>query len=141
LPVIYNLLMKTDQKTGVNVAASVLTGRQRRELRARAHALKPVVRIAGSGISPSVLREIDRALLAHELIKIHAAIDDRNERSPLLQSICDDLDAQPVQVIGKMLVAFRPKPQTEPAPATVTGPGLKRSKKRPARAGKARARR
>jgi RNA-binding protein len=87
-----------------------LTGKDRRALRGRAHALKPVVWIAGSGLTPGSLREIDRALSSHELIKIHAEIDARAARAALLAHICSELHAQPVQVIGKMLVAFRAKP-------------------------------
>jgi RNA-binding protein len=63
------------------------------------------------------MRELDRALAAHELIKVHAAIDEREDRARLLETLCQALQAQPVQVIGKMLVAYRPRPpQAEPAP-------------------------
>ncbi len=88
-----------------------------RMLRARAHALKPVVRIAASGPTEGVVRELDRALRAHELVKIHAASDDREERSRLLLALCEQLGAQPVQTIGKMLVAYRPNPEGEEKPA------------------------
>lgn len=99
----------SDQASGAS-----LSGKDRRELRARAHALKPVVWVAESGMTPGALREIDRALTAHELIKIHAACAERTQRSALLTSICAELKAQPVQVIGKMLVAFRPRPAAIP---------------------------
>ena len=46
-----------------------LTPAQRRDLRARAHHLNPVVTIAGNGLTPAVVAEIERALQAHELIK------------------------------------------------------------------------
>ena len=89
-----------------------------RELRAKAHALKPVVWISQKGMSEGALREVDRALSAHELIKIHAALDDRPTRETLLNEICRALEAQPVQVLGKMLVAYRVKPKpAETAPA------------------------
>jgi len=47
-----------------------LSPTRRRELKARAHALDPVVFIGGAGLSPAVLAEIDRALKSHELIKV-----------------------------------------------------------------------
>jgi RNA-binding protein len=97
------------------VPSSGLSSSQVRELRAKAHSLKPVVWVAQNGVSAGVLRELDRALTAHELIKIHAALDDRAGRQALLQSICHELHAEPVQVIGKMLVAFRPRPDPQPA--------------------------
>ena len=114
-----------------------LTPRSLRTLRARAHALKPVVWIAAGGPTEGVVRELDRALAVHELVKIHAAIDDRGERSRLLQSLCAQLGAEPVQTIGKMLVAFRPRPQSADtrasAPVKRTNSGKQRSGKTSAR--------
>ena len=93
-------------------SGNALSARDRATLRARAHGLKPVVWVAGSGITPGAMREIDRALTVHELIKIHAALDGRLARTTLLADICVTLGAQAVQVIGKMLIAFRRRPQT-----------------------------
>lgn len=90
---------------------STLSGADRRALRARAHALKPVVRVAADGLTPGVLAELERALAAHELIKIHAATNDREARQALLVSICEQTNAHPVQIIGKVLVAYRPRPE------------------------------
>lgn len=88
-----------------------LTVDRRRELKAQAHALNPVVMIGKSGLSASVIEELDRALLSHELIKIKVQIDDRIARNALLEEICQQLNAAPVQHIGKILVVYRPKPQ------------------------------
>jgi putative YhbY family RNA-binding protein len=115
--------------TDTNGVSDVLLGKDRRALRARAHGLKPVVWIAGSGITPGAMSEIERALTAHELIKIHAAGGNREARAALLTSICTELQAQPVQVIGKMLVAFRARPDPVPEPA----PRIKTASKRPRR--------
>jgi putative YhbY family RNA-binding protein len=116
-------------------ASDSLPPKERRALRARAHALKPVVWIAQRGLTEGTLRELDRALNAHELIKIHAAVDERDERSRLLETLCRALHAQPVQVIGKMLVAYRPRPpeQTQPqAPQRIRpAPGQARAKRAP----------
>ena len=84
---------------------------QRRQLRARAHPLQPVVAIGQHGLTPSVLHEIDVALLAHELIKVRVLSDDRAEREALLMRICDELRCAPVQHIGKLLVLWRPNPE------------------------------
>ena len=88
----------------------------RRELRARAHHLNPVVSIGHHGLTPSVLHETDVALTAHELVKVRVFADDRDERETLLARICDALDCAPVQQIGKLLVLWRPRPKDdEPA--------------------------
>lgn len=84
-----------------------LTPQQRKYLRAQAHNLKPVVMIGGNGLTEAVLKETDRALAAHELIKIRVLNDDREEREAWLAEICDQLDAAPVQHIGKLLLVYR----------------------------------
>ncbi len=89
---------------------------QRRALRARAHALNPVVMISQNGLSDAVLKEIARSLESHELIKIRVFNDDREEREAYLKSICEKLDAAPVQHIGKLLVIWRPAPETAQTP-------------------------
>ena len=85
-----------------------LTSAERRALRARAHALNPVVSIGQHGLTPAVLHEIDVALLAHELIKIRIWNDDRAARESLYAKVCAELDAAPVQHIGKLLLIYRP---------------------------------
>src|SRR5512145_906868 len=90
-----------------------LTPSERRALRARAHALKPVVLVGHQGLTPAVLHEIDVALAAHELVKIRAPIDERDEREALLARICVELGCAPVQHLGKILTVWRPAPPEE----------------------------
>jgi putative YhbY family RNA-binding protein len=84
---------------------------QRRELKAQAHALNPVVMIGKSGLSAAVIEELDRGLTSHELMKIKVQIDDRIARNALFEEICEKLSAAPVQHIGKVFVIYRPKPE------------------------------
>ncbi len=85
-----------------------LTPDQRRHLKSLAHHLNPVVMIGNNGLTDSVVREIALNLDAHELIKIRVLGDDRELREQYLQQICSDLDAAPVQHIGKLLLIYRP---------------------------------
>lgn len=85
-----------------------LTTDERRALRAKAHALKPVVSISQNGLSESVLKEIAISLDSHELIKIRVFNDERSVREEFLATICEQLGAAPVQHIGKLLVVWRP---------------------------------
>jgi RNA-binding protein len=87
-----------------------LTAAERRRLRAKAHALHPVVSVGQHGLTSSVLHEIDVNLLAHELIKVRVFNDDRLAREAVLARICAELGAAPVQHIGKLLVVWRPAP-------------------------------
>ncbi|MCX9155174.1 YhbY family RNA-binding protein [Niveibacterium sp. 24ML] len=94
-----------------------LTPAERRDLRARAHSLDPVVSIAEKGLAPTVLKEIDRSLTAHELIKIRVYGDDREARVAYMATICSELGCEQVQMIGKLLVVYRPSPE-KTAPET-----------------------
>jgi putative YhbY family RNA-binding protein len=108
-----------------------LTPGLRRTLRARAHTLDPVVAIGNAGLTPAVMREVDIALKAHELVKIRVHSDDRDERESHLAAICEALDCAPVQHLGKLLIVWRPAPkQEEPAarsrPSAKKKPGARR---------------
>ena len=95
-----------------------LSPKKLRAYRAEAHHLDPVVMIGNDGLTPAVLHEIDVNLLAHGLIKIRVFGDDREARQSFLDRIAEELDAAPVQHIGKLLVVFRPVPVEEkPEPA------------------------
>jgi len=110
---------------------------QRKQLKARAHALHPILQIGEKGLTDAVVAEIDRALARHELIKIRAAPLDREAREVALAAICERTGAQPVQHIGKMLVVYRPRPPEE---ASTSAPPARRARtsgwdeRRPARA-------
>ncbi|MEP7329290.1 MAG: ribosome assembly RNA-binding protein YhbY, partial [Betaproteobacteria bacterium] len=88
-----------------------LTPAERRDLRAKAHHLDPVVIIGQHGLTPAVLHEIDLALIKHELIKLRVLGDDRDARNALLERVCSDMDCAPVQSLGKVLVLWRPNPE------------------------------
>lgn len=85
----------------------MLTTKYKQQLKARAHALKPIVLIGNHGYSTAVKNEIDRALNDHELIKIRIASNDRDERRELAATICTDLEATLIQTIGMIAVIFR----------------------------------
>lgn len=87
-----------------------LTPVRRKELKAQAHGLDPVVLIGGNGLTPAVLKEIDISLKAHELIKVHVAGEDKDTRAAMMAEICGSLGAEPVQLIGRMLVLYREAP-------------------------------
>ena len=84
-----------------------LSPKRRSELRAEAHRLSPVVIIGDKGLTDEVVAEIDRSLKAHELIKVRAATDERDARAVWIETICDRLQAHPVQQIGKVFVIYR----------------------------------
>jgi RNA-binding protein len=102
-----------------------LTPSERKEQRALAHHLDPVVLIGGDGLTPAVTREIDSALSAHGLIKVRVFSDDRVARDAMLVQISEELGAAPIQHIGKLLVLWRPMPPKEKAEREDRGAGPK----------------
>jgi RNA-binding protein len=91
-----------------------LTPRERAQLKARAHALEPVVQVGHAGLSEPVTAELERALTAHELIKVRLGGADRDARQELAAAICARTGAAQVQSVGKVLVLFRPRPDDTP---------------------------
>ena len=84
-----------------------LTARERSHLKARAHALEPSVQVGQAGLTDRVIKEIDRALTAHQLIKVKIDAD-RDTRDALGEEICVKTDAAWVQQVGKVIVLWRP---------------------------------
>ena len=99
---------------------------ERRALKAKAHELVPVVMIGDHGLTPAIIREVDRNLKAHELIKIRASTDDREQRATWFAEICEALNAAPVQHIGKIYVIWRNSPELTEARAKAALPKTKR---------------
>ncbi len=95
------------------MTAIQLTPAQRKEHRAEAHHIDPVVMIGNDGVTPAVKKEIDLALNAHGLIKVRVFSDDRTAREATFNALADELGAAPIQHIGKLLVLWRPMPPKE----------------------------
>ncbi|MBM3770557.1 MAG: hypothetical protein FJW27_04565 [Acidimicrobiia bacterium] len=58
----------------------VLTSRERAHAKARAHALEPIVQVGHAGVTDALVAEVDRALAAHELIKVKLGNPNRDVR-------------------------------------------------------------
>ncbi|MCY7305729.1 MAG: YhbY family RNA-binding protein [Rhodoferax sp.] len=100
-----------------------LTPAQRKEQRALAHHLDPVVMVGNDGLTAAVRKEVESPLDAHGLIKIRVFSDDRAARETLFNSLADDTNAAPIQHIGKLLVLWRPMLPKEPTEAQERLPG------------------
>lgn len=102
-----------------------LTAAERSALRAEAHDLSPVVMIGEAGLKPSVIKEIETSLNVHGLIKIRVFGDDREARIAMYDTICTQLEAAPVQHIGKLLVIYRPKVEATKERTAKSGKGMR----------------
>ncbi len=92
-----------------------LTVQDRKQHRADAHHLDPVVMIGNDGLTDAVKKETDFALKAHGLIKVRVLAGEREARETMFNALCDELGAAPIQHIGKLLVLWRPKVAKEKA--------------------------
>jgi RNA-binding protein len=91
--------------------APTVTARERAHLKARAHALEPTVHLGNSGLTERVVAEVDRALTAHELIKVKIGDDDRARRVATGDELAARTEATAVHRVGKVLILWRPRPE------------------------------
>ena len=85
----------------------MLSPAERKELKARAHNLNPIVMIGAKGLTDEVVKEVELALKAHELIKVRAPSLERAAREVAFQALCERTGAEAVQHIGKVFVIYR----------------------------------
>ena len=83
---------------------------EKKKLKAQAHPLNPVVMIGQSGLTEAVIKEINVALDAHELIKIKIRAE-RDDRATIREQICAETKAELIQSIGQVAVIYRPNPK------------------------------
>ena len=86
----------------------------KKQFRSIGHHLKPVVTVAGAGLTANVLTEIGRALQDHELIKLRLSIADRTVRTETSAAICTEHRAELIQSIGKIILIFRKNSRADP---------------------------
>jgi RNA-binding protein len=107
-----------------------LTGKDRRNLRALGHALSPVVQLGKSGLSQGATDELERALQAHELIKVRVLAECPLDRTQAGERIASVTHASLIQTGGGILLLYKPNLDksksslTQPAP-TDKAPGGK----------------
>jgi RNA-binding protein len=85
-----------------------------KQLRAIGHKLKPVVTVAGKGLSENVIAEVDGALSRHELIKVKLAVGDRNTKRAIAEELCERTGAEIVQSIGNVILVLRRTAKPDP---------------------------
>ena len=84
-----------------------LNEKQKKYLRGLAHKLEPKARSGNPGLTQNLIKEVEAQLLAHELIKVKVAAEDREERDRLIERLCAATKATLVQRIGNMAVLYK----------------------------------
>lgn len=103
-------------------SAKPLSGRQKRYLRSLAQRLEPVVWVGEAGLAAGIVRSIDEALGAHELVKVR--MRDPEDKRALAQALADATSAELAGLVGHTAILYRAHPEEpkielpgrEPAP-------------------------
>lgn len=85
-----------------------LRGKQKRFLRSKAHHLQPIFQIGKGGVSGPMIIQIGEALEKRELIKVSLLQNTDEIATDVAHILADEVHCQIVQIIGRVLVLYRP---------------------------------
>lgn len=85
----------------------MLTGKQKRFLRAKAHHLQPIFQVGKGGVNENMIKQIIDALEARELIKVSVLQNCEEDITEVAASIEEGTRAHVVQIIGHTLVLYK----------------------------------
>lgn len=86
-----------------------MTSKERAALRAKANTLDAIIQIGKEGISDNLIAQIDDTLDVRELIKVRVHLETAPQPpKELAQALGEALGADVVQVIGGIIVLYRP---------------------------------
>lgn len=86
---------------------TALSNTQKRFLKGIAHGLNPVILIGANGLTEGLMKELEKSLAHHELLKIKIASAEREDRKEIVETIVKATHSQLVQSIGKVVVIYR----------------------------------
>ncbi|HEY2779742.1 MAG TPA: ribosome assembly RNA-binding protein YhbY [Steroidobacteraceae bacterium] len=84
-----------------------LSEKQKKHLRRLAHPMNPIVMLGNAGLTPAVVKELERALADHELVKVSARVGEREARDAALTDLAQQTRSEIVQRIGNVGVFYR----------------------------------
>ncbi len=99
----------------------MLTPKQCQFLKGLAHALSPVVRVGKGGLTPSVVEETKKSILAHEVIKVRIDADDVAARREIAEELARATDAELAGTIGKLAILYRHRDEKPKIKAAALG--------------------
>ena len=85
----------------------MLTGKQKTYLKGLAHTMQPIIQIGKNGVNEMLVKTIEDALEARELIKVSVLQNCMEDPKTLAIDIADVLNAEVVQVIGKTIIFYK----------------------------------
>ncbi|KMM37603.1 ribosome assembly RNA-binding protein YhbY [Guptibacillus hwajinpoensis] len=85
----------------------MLTGKQKRFLRAKANRLNPIFQVGKGGVNENMTKQIEEALEARELIKVSILQNCDEDRNTVGDQLSSETGAELVQIIGNMIVLYK----------------------------------
>ncbi|WP_078552747.1 ribosome assembly RNA-binding protein YhbY [Bacillus alkalicellulosilyticus] len=85
----------------------MLTGKQKRFLRAKAHHLQPIFQVGKGGVNENMIKQIEEALEVRELIKVSILQNCEDDKKEVAASLSSNSGAELVQVIGNTVVLYK----------------------------------
>ena len=89
----------------------MLTSKQRARLKSIAASTETILQIGKGGVGEQLVKQVDDALTARELVKLRALETAPEEPGELAQALAEATGSQVVQVIGRRLVLYRKNPK------------------------------
>jgi len=85
----------------------MLTGKQKRFLRSKAHHLQPIFQVGKGGVNDNMIKQITDALEARELIKVSVLQNCEEDKDVVAQKLVNGTHAELVQIIGNTIVLYK----------------------------------
>jgi RNA-binding protein len=85
----------------------MLTGKQKRFLRSKAHHLNPIFQVGKGGVNENMVKQISNVLEARELIKVSVLQNCEEDKDVVAEQLVNGTDAELVQIIGNTIVLYK----------------------------------
>jgi RNA-binding protein len=90
---------------------ATLSATRRKELRAAAHDLKPVVQVGHGGVHEPVIAAVSRALRDHELIKVRML--EPEDKHAMAEQLASETDSALCGLVGHTVILYKPRPKAK----------------------------
>lgn len=84
-----------------------MTSKERAHFRSLANTMQPILQIGKNGINDNLIKQVDDALEARELIKVTVLETAGEDVREVAHEIASDVSAEVIQVIGSKFVLYR----------------------------------
>lgn len=85
----------------------MLTGKQKRFLRSKAHHIKPIFQVGKMGVNDNMIEQINDALEKRELLKVSILQNCFEEKDDVAKQLAEGTEAEIVQIIGNNIILYK----------------------------------